>query len=87
MTRRNELDLERDCPLDAEDRASLERARRIRFDPTQAEWQWISLALQFPGLRQSRTTAAGREEFRLPAETNTRLRPSEILAHRDADRR
>jgi len=66
MTRREELDLERDLFLDAEDRAALERARRIRFDPTEVKWQWISLALQFPGVRQSRTTAAGREEFRLP---------------------
>ena len=66
MSRPRELDLERDLPLDAEDRAALERARQIRLDPTGVEWRWISLALQFPGLRQSRATAAGRKEFHLP---------------------
>lgn len=66
MSRRQVLDLERDLPLDTEDLAALERARQIRFDPTEVEWQWISLALQFR-VRQSRTTADGREEFRLPS--------------------
>jgi hypothetical protein len=61
----DELDLERDLPLDAEDRAALDRARDFRVDPSELRWEWISLALQFPGLRQSRATAEGREEFRL----------------------
>lgn len=65
MSRRKELDLERDIPLDTEDLAALDRARRTRFDPSELEWQWISLASQFR-IRQSRKTADGREEFRLP---------------------
>lgn len=65
MTRRTELDLEQDLSLDLEDRAALGAARETRVDPAQMEWEWISLAAQFPNLRQSRETAAGREEFRL----------------------
>ena len=59
------LDLERDLILDSEDRAALERSRQIRINPAVMQWEWFSLALQFPNLRQSRETAAGREEFRL----------------------
>ncbi len=65
MTRSKELDLERDLPLTTEDRAALGSARQARADPTKMRWEWISLALQFPALRQSRATAAGREEFHL----------------------
>ena len=65
MTRRNDLDFERDLPLDSEDRAALGVAREVRVDPAEMEWEWISLTAQFPNLRQSRDTAAGREEFRL----------------------
>lgn len=66
MTRWNELDLEHDLPLDTADLEALRLAREVRVDPTEIKWQWVSLALQFPGLRQSRKTAAGRIEFRLP---------------------
>ena len=66
MTHWNELDLERDLPLDTEDRAALQLARETRVNPAEMQWQWISLALQFPRLCQSRETAVGREEFRLP---------------------
>ena len=66
MSQGNDLDLERDLPLDAADRSALRLTRQTRVDPAEMQWQWISLALQFPRLCQSRETAVGREEFRLP---------------------
>lgn len=65
MSHRTELDLERDLALDSKDSAALESARETRVNPADMQWRWVSLALQFPNLRQSRETAVGREEFRL----------------------
>ncbi len=62
MSRRRVLDLERDLPLDTEDRAALQRARETRIDPARIEWRSFSLALQLPNLRQSRETAHRRRE-------------------------
>jgi hypothetical protein len=57
--------LDRDLPTSAGDIAALRAAASARVDPRKLRWDWISLARQFPHLRQSDATCEGWEEFRL----------------------
>jgi hypothetical protein len=57
--------LDRDLHTTAADVEALRAAAATRVDSTHLRWDWISLARQFPHLRQSRRTCEGWEEFRL----------------------
>lgn len=61
-----DFDLERDMPLTAEDIEAMRRARFRVIDPTQLEWDWISLGVQFPHLSRERKTHEGVPDFELP---------------------
>jgi hypothetical protein len=57
--------LDSDLRTTAADVEALRAAAAARVDPRNLRWDWISLARQFPHLRQSTATCEGWEEFRL----------------------
>lgn len=59
------FDFEKDMPLTDEDVRVMNENRKRRIDPAELEWEWISLAWQFPEIDQDRPTSEGWLEFEL----------------------